>query len=40
MPAQDHADQVRVVAVDGGDVEAQLEARPPPRDPGDPVAEA
>jgi len=40
VTAQDHADQVRVVALDGGDVQAELEARPPPRHPRDPAAEA
>ena len=40
VPAEDHADRLRVVALDRGDVEAELEARPPPRHPGHPAAEA
>ena len=40
VTAQDDADGLRVVAVHGGDVQAELEAGPPPRHPGDAVAEA
>jgi len=39
VPAQDRPDRLRLLALDGGDVEAQLEPGPTPRDPGDPVAE-
>ncbi len=40
VAAEDHADRLRVRLLDRGDVEAELEAGAPPRDPGDPVAEA
>jgi hypothetical protein len=39
VAAQDDADGFGVGVVDGGDVEAQLEARSAPRDPGDAVPE-
>ena len=40
VPAEDHPDRLRVGPADRRDVEAELEAGPPPVDPGDPVAEA
>ena len=40
VPAEDHADGRRVVPLDRGDVEAELEPRPPPRHPRHAVAEA
>ena len=39
VPAEDAADRLRVRLLDRGDVQAQLESRPPPRHPGDLVAE-
>ncbi len=38
VAAQHHADGLRVVALDRGDVQAQLEPRPPPRHPDHSVA--
>jgi hypothetical protein len=40
VPAEDHPDGLWVIALDGGDVEAELEPGPPPRHPGHPAAEA
>ena len=40
VAAEDHADRLGSLALDRGDVEAELEPGPPPRDPRDPVAEA
>src|SRR6202040_2043162 len=40
VAAEDHADRLRVRLIDGGDVEAELEAGAAPRDPGHAVAEA
>jgi hypothetical protein len=39
VPAQDHADGPGIRSLHGGDVQAKLEAGPPPRHPHDPVAE-
>ena len=39
VPAQDAADRLRVGFLDLGDVQSQLESRPPPRHPGHLVAE-
>ena len=40
VTAEDGADRSRVRAPDRGHVQAELEARPPPADPGDAIAEA
>ncbi len=40
VAAEDHADRLRVVPLDLGDVETELEARPAPVHPRHPVAEA
>lgn len=39
VPAEDDTDRLRVGGLDGGDVQPQLEPGPPPRHPGDGVAE-
>nr|BFE78323.1 hypothetical protein GCM10020093_009240 [Planobispora longispora] len=39
MPAEDDADGLRVGPLDGGDVQAELEAGAPPGHPHDPLAE-
>ena len=40
MAAENHADRLRVRAMNGHDVETELESRAPPRHPDDPVTEA
>ena len=39
VPAEYHADRRRAGPLELGDIEAELEPRPPPRQPADPVAE-
>ena len=40
VPAEDHSDRLGMHSLDCGDIDAELKAGPPPRDPRDAVAEA
>ena len=40
MASEDHADRVRMLVGDRGDVEGELESGAPPRHPEDPLAKA